>query len=109
MLLSIRDVIESELVDVASILDCFSHCEVDDILFVAVDDLAYLVGVDGHHVFDGEFLVGEDVMMELGKGEFLEDAEFTSLSTLEEAIEGVGYLHLDVQGLVLLQEVAQET
>jgi hypothetical protein len=57
LLFVVCDIFDPELIEVASMANRLCYCQVDDVLFVAVDDLAYLVGVSAHHILQSQFLV----------------------------------------------------
>jgi len=48
------------------------------------------------------------VVVQFGEGLLLVYAELASLLAFHEAVQGLGYLHLDVEGLVLFKEPTQE-
>ena len=83
-------VLNAELIDVAPMTDSVFDCQVDDILFVAVDYLADVVAVGGHLVGQFQLLVDQDVIVQLGKLFFLINRKLPSLLALNKTVQSVG-------------------
>lgn len=79
-------IVQPKFIDIGTVFDRFCNCQVDDVLFVAVDDLPDVVGIGGHQVLEGEALVHEDVVVEAGEALLLIKTQLASLASLDEAV-----------------------
>lgn len=70
--------------------------EIDDIFFIAIDDFSDLIRVSAHHIFEGKFLIYQNMVVEARELLFLINAEFPPLTPLKEAVQSISYHHLYV-------------
>ena len=104
IILDIGEILYSEVVDVSSIFNDLFDCQMDDILFITIDNPSNMVAVSRHHVSNRQFLVHENVLVQLCELLLLIYTQSSSSTALNKTIKSVRNHHLNVEGLVLLQK-----
>lgn len=82
-------ILEPELIDIGSILNRLSNCQINDIFLISIDNLPNIVGESAHRLFQSDPLIHQYMMMQPGEPLLLKKTQLATLLPLDETVQRV--------------------